>query len=96
MKKVLLAAAAVMALPAIAEAQDVQMPGVYIGVEGGLNWMFNTTILGTTFPRRRDGRWVARSATTSSGRVSKSRACTARTQQQQSSATAPSPARSAR
>ena len=47
MKKVLLAAAAVMALPAIAEAQDVQNPGVYIGVEGGLNWMFNTTILGT-------------------------------------------------
>ena len=46
MKKVLLAAAAVMALPAIAEAQDVQNPGVYIGVEGGLNWLFNTTILG--------------------------------------------------
>ena len=46
MKKVLLAAAAVMVLPAIAEAQDVQMPGVYIGVEGGLNWMFNSTILG--------------------------------------------------
>jgi OOP family OmpA-OmpF porin len=47
MKKVLLAAAAVIALPAIAEAQDVQTPGVYFGVEGGLNWMFNTTILGT-------------------------------------------------
>jgi len=46
MKKVLLAAAAVIALPAIAEAQDVQSPGVYFGVEGGLNWMFNTTILG--------------------------------------------------
>ena len=46
MKKVLLAAAAVIALPAIAEAQDVQAPGVYIGVEGGLNWMFNTTVLG--------------------------------------------------
>jgi len=46
MKKVLLAAAAVIALPAIAEAQDVQTPGVYFGVEGGLNWMFNTTILG--------------------------------------------------
>jgi outer membrane protein OmpA-like peptidoglycan-associated protein len=48
MKKVLLAAAAVMVLPAIAEAQDVQTPGVYIGVEGGLNWMLNTTILGTS------------------------------------------------
>ncbi len=47
MKKVLLAAAAVVALPAIAQAQtDVQNPGVYLGVEGGLNWMFNTTILG--------------------------------------------------
>src|SRR5258708_18892672 len=46
MKKALLAGAAVIALPAIAEAQDVQTPGVYFGVEGGLNWMFNTTILG--------------------------------------------------
>jgi outer membrane protein OmpA-like peptidoglycan-associated protein len=47
MKKGLLAAAAAVAiLPAVAQAQDVQMPGVYFGVEGGLNWMFNTTILG--------------------------------------------------
>jgi outer membrane protein OmpA-like peptidoglycan-associated protein len=47
MKKVLLAAAAVVALPAIAQAQqDVYAPGVYLGVEGGLNWLFNTTILG--------------------------------------------------
>ena len=46
MKKVLLAAAAVIALPAIAQAQDVQTPGVYFGVEGGLNWLFGTTILG--------------------------------------------------
>ena len=46
MKKVLLAAAAVVALPAIAQAQDVQSPGFYIGAEGGLNWLFNTTILG--------------------------------------------------
>jgi outer membrane protein OmpA-like peptidoglycan-associated protein len=47
MKKGLLAAAAAVAiLPAGAQAQDVQMPGVYFGVEGGLNWMFNTTILG--------------------------------------------------
>ncbi|MFO1081177.1 MAG: OmpA family protein [Reyranellaceae bacterium] len=45
MKKVLLAAAAVIALPAIAQAQT-QTPGVYVGVEGGLNWLFNTTILG--------------------------------------------------
>jgi OmpA-OmpF porin, OOP family len=47
MKKGLLAAAAAVAIvPAVAQAQDVQMPGVYFGVEGGLNWMFNTTILG--------------------------------------------------
>ena len=54
MKKVLLAAAAVVALPAIAQAQqDVYVPGVYFGVEGGLNWLFNTTILGQNHPRRR-------------------------------------------
>ena len=46
MKKVLIAVAAIAALPATAQAQDVQAPGVYFGVEGGLNWMFNTTILG--------------------------------------------------
>jgi OOP family OmpA-OmpF porin len=46
MKKVLLAAAAIVTLPAIAQAQDVQSPGIYFGVEGGLNWLFNTTILG--------------------------------------------------
>jgi OOP family OmpA-OmpF porin len=46
MKKVLMAAAAIAALPVTAQAQDVQAPGVYFGVEGGLNWMFNTTILG--------------------------------------------------
>src|SRR5260370_19593837 len=46
MKKVLLAAAAVIALPAIAQAQDVQPPGVCLGVEGGLNWLFGTTSRG--------------------------------------------------
>ncbi|MFO1155246.1 MAG: P44/Msp2 family outer membrane protein, partial [Rhodospirillales bacterium] len=46
MKKVLLAAAAVIALPAIAEAQTAPSPGVYLGVEGGLNWLFNTTVAG--------------------------------------------------
>ncbi|MPZ30993.1 MAG: OmpA family protein [Rhodospirillales bacterium] len=47
MKKVLIAAAAIAALPAsTAQAQDVQAPGVYFGVQGGLNWLFNTTILG--------------------------------------------------
>ena len=97
MKKVLLAAAAVMVLPAIAEAQDVQMPGVYIGVEGGLNWMFNSTILGVrTSRRRRDGHWAARSVTTCSAHASKSKVSIARTRPASSSATAPSTARSAK
>jgi len=46
MKKVLIAAAAIAAFPAVAQAQDVQTPGIYLGVEGGLNWMFNSTIFG--------------------------------------------------
>jgi OOP family OmpA-OmpF porin len=47
MKKVLIAVAAIAALPATtARAQDVQTPGVYFGVQGGLNWLFDTTILG--------------------------------------------------
>ena len=43
MKKLLLATAALIALPALAQAQSQPMPGFYIGGEGGLNWMFNTT-----------------------------------------------------
>ncbi len=46
MKKALLAAAAVVALPAMAQAQTAPMPGFYIGGEGGLNWLLNTTIAG--------------------------------------------------
>ena len=45
MKKALLAAAAFVALPVMAQAQTVA-PGFYIGAEGGLNWLLNTTILG--------------------------------------------------
>ena len=45
LKKALIVAAAVVALPSMAQAQTPE-PGVYFGVEGGLNWMFNTTILG--------------------------------------------------
>jgi len=44
MKKALLAAAAFVALPVMAQAQTVA-PGFYIGAEGGLNWLLNTTIL---------------------------------------------------
>ncbi|HYD04432.1 MAG TPA: OmpA family protein [Reyranella sp.] len=47
MKKALLAAAALVALPAMAQAQ-APAPGFYIGAEGGLNWLLNTTIMGTS------------------------------------------------
>ena len=46
-KKALLAAAAILALPAAANAQSLfdsagpTYPGVYIGAEGGLNWLLN-------------------------------------------------------
>ena len=45
MKKALMAAAALVALPVLAQAQSLQYPGFYVGVEGGVNWMLNTTIL---------------------------------------------------
>ena len=45
MKKALLAAVAAVALPVAAQAQSPQ-PGIYIGAEGGLNWLLNTTIAG--------------------------------------------------
>ena len=44
MKKLLIAAA-LTALPIASQAQTpLQYPGFYISAEGGLNWMFNTTI----------------------------------------------------
>jgi len=42
MKKALMAAAALVALPVMAQAQTPS-PGVYIGAEGGLNWLLNFT-----------------------------------------------------
>jgi OOP family OmpA-OmpF porin len=42
MKKALLAAAAIVALPLAAQAQSPQ-PGLYIGAEGGINWLTNFT-----------------------------------------------------
>ena len=44
MRKILLATAALVALPVAAQAQmqPNPSPGFYIGGEGGLNWMFNT------------------------------------------------------
>jgi outer membrane protein OmpA-like peptidoglycan-associated protein len=46
MKKALMAAAALVALPVMAQAQTPSS-GFYIGAEGGLNWLLNTTINGT-------------------------------------------------
>jgi len=56
-KKVLAAAAALAVLPIAAQAQSLQYPGFYAGVEGGLGWMFNTNVLtpfgqsGTLYPQ---------------------------------------------
>jgi opacity protein-like surface antigen len=47
MKKALLAAAALAVLPVAAQAQ-APAPGFYIGAEGGVNWLLNTTILGNS------------------------------------------------
>jgi len=41
-KRALAAAAALVALPVVSQAQSLQYPGFYIGAEGGLNWMFQT------------------------------------------------------
>ena len=55
-KKVLLAAAAVAALPVAVQAQGLQYPGFYAGLEGGGNWMFNSNVTspfgagGTLYP----------------------------------------------
>jgi outer membrane protein OmpA-like peptidoglycan-associated protein len=43
LKKALATAAALAALPVVTQAQSLQYPGFYVGVEGGLNWMFNST-----------------------------------------------------
>jgi OmpA-OmpF porin, OOP family len=42
MKKMLMVAA-VAVLPVAAQAQSLQYPGFYIGAEGGVNWLLNTT-----------------------------------------------------
>src|SRR5471030_3106338 len=48
MKKMLAVAAALSVLPIAAQAQSLQYPGFYAGIEGGGNYMFNTSI-GTAF-----------------------------------------------
>jgi opacity protein-like surface antigen len=47
MRKTLIAAAFVVALPAAAQAQSLQYPGFYIGAEGGLNWLLNNSFTST-------------------------------------------------
>ncbi|MBV8393621.1 MAG: OmpA family protein [Alphaproteobacteria bacterium] len=47
MKKALMAAAALVALPVMAQAQS-PTSGFYIGAEGGLNWLLNTTVTSNT------------------------------------------------
>ena len=47
MKKALMAAAAFVALPVMAQAQTPSS-GFYIGAEGGLNWLLNTTVQSAT------------------------------------------------
>src|SRR4030095_4303231 len=52
MKRALMAAAALVALPVMAQAQS-PAPGVYIGAEGGVDWLLhflvNTTIKNAQF-----------------------------------------------
>ena len=56
-KKALVAAAALVALPVAAQAQSLQYPGFYVGIEGGGNWMFNNNVTtpfgasGTIYPQ---------------------------------------------
>ena len=59
MKKALMAAAALVALPVMAQAQTPS-PGVYIGAEGGLNWLLNTTVTVSRPTRRATGRSASR------------------------------------
>jgi OOP family OmpA-OmpF porin len=42
-KKALATAAALVVLPVVSQAQNLQYPGFYAGIEGGGTWMFNTT-----------------------------------------------------
>ena len=55
-KKVLVAAAALAVLPVAAQAQSLQYPGFYVGIEGGGSWMFNNNVttpfgaVGTMYP----------------------------------------------
>ena len=49
MNRTWIAAAVLAALPMTAQAQTLQYPGFYIGVEGGLNWLLNTSSTANVF-----------------------------------------------
>jgi OOP family OmpA-OmpF porin len=49
MNRTWIAAAALAALPMTTQAQSLQYPGFYIGVEGGLNWLLNTSTTSNVF-----------------------------------------------
>ena len=46
-KKLIVTAAAVAAMPIVAQAQSLQYPGFYIGAVGGLNWVFSNSYNGS-------------------------------------------------
>jgi OOP family OmpA-OmpF porin len=61
-KKALATAAVLVALPVVTQAQSLQYPGFYAGVEGGGTWMFNTnttTVFGTNGTIYPDIGWAA-------------------------------------
>ena len=43
MKKMLATAVALVALPVASQAQGLQGNGLYLGLEGGINWMLQTS-----------------------------------------------------
>ena len=62
MIKTALVTAALLALPAVSQAQSLQYPGFYVGAEGGGNWMFQTnaaTPFGTSGTIYPSTGWVA-------------------------------------
>ena len=68
MKKALLAAVAAVALPMTAQAQAPQ-PGLYIGAEGGLNWMFNFNAVGSVGAQAGQSFWITPTTGWSAGGV---------------------------
>src|SRR5258708_27373153 len=49
MNRTWIAAAVLAALPMTTQAQTLQYPGFYVGAEGGLNWLLNTSSTSNVF-----------------------------------------------